>query len=418
MQLARLQENFRVAMATLRARKLRSLLTLLGIVVGVASVVTVAGIIEGLRKTVEKRVEAIGARTYFVTRLPLGAFNADRLPPKYRRRPYFDLGLSKQVQEMCPSLDAVALSANRHVYVGDSNEIRYGKELVDNVMMRGVEPGYTAAIPMFTVAEGRFFNEGDLERNQSVVVIGAGIAQSLFGALDPIGREVRLNGRETRVIGVLAPDVAISGVSADQFALMPLTTFHKAHPEIKELALNVSVRPGVDRLQGMQELTDAMRRIRKLRPRAANDFEVNSADVVTALWNQLTGALVILTTVISSVSLLVGGIGVMNVMLISVTERTAEIGVRKAIGARRMDIRLQFLLEAMVLTVAGGALGVALAAVLAVVVRTLYPSIPATLSYQWVAIGVAMSAAVGLFFGFLPANRAAKLDPIACLRYE
>jgi len=166
------------------------------------------------------------------------------------------------------------------------------------------------------------------------------------------------------------------------------------------------------------EVIQAMRRLRRVSAYKENDFEVSSPDFLSNLWNQLTGALVILTSVISSIGLLVGGIGVMNIMLISVTERTQEIGVRKAIGARRADIRLQFLLEAVVLTLTGGTVGILIGAGVSTLVRTLAPSIPATMSYLWVSIGFAMSVGVGLFFGYYPANLAANLDPIDCLRYE
>jgi putative ABC transport system permease protein len=166
------------------------------------------------------------------------------------------------------------------------------------------------------------------------------------------------------------------------------------------------------------EVTDALRRRRHVPFKAENDFEIISPDFLTSLWNQLTGALVILTGIISSVGLLVGGIGVMNIMLISVTERTSEIGVRKAIGARRADIRVQFLMEATTLSCTGGAIGIALGAIIAFVIRHAFPSIPASLSLLWVALGVGMSLAVGIFFGYYPANRAANLDPIVALRYE
>ncbi len=166
------------------------------------------------------------------------------------------------------------------------------------------------------------------------------------------------------------------------------------------------------------EVIQAMRRLRRVPPDKDNDFELSSPDFLSNLWNQLTGALVILTTIISSIGLLVGGVGVMNIMLISVTERTQEIGVRKAIGARRADIRLQFLLEAVVLTLVGGTIGILVGAGLSILVRTLVPSIPATLSYVWIAIGFIISVSVGLFFGYYPASVAAKLDPIDCLRYE
>jgi putative ABC transport system permease protein len=168
----------------------------------------------------------------------------------------------------------------------------------------------------------------------------------------------------------------------------------------------------------LDEVEAAMRRIRRLKPGEPNDFELFSPDFLTSLWNQLTGALVILTGIISIIGLLVGGLGVMNIMLISVVERTSEIGVRKAMGARQIDIRVQFLTEAVILTVAGGVLGVLVAGTVSFLVRTFVPGVPATLSYAWIALGVAMAALVGLFFGSYPANRAARLDPIACLRYE
>ena len=204
----------------------------------------------------------------------------------------------------------------------------------------------------------------------------------------------------------------------DIFVVIPLSNFKKQYPEAKELfmAFTVPENANIETAQG--EVIQAMRRLRRIPASAKNDFELNSPDFLSNLWNQLTGALVILTTVISSIGLLVGGIGVMNIMLISVTERTQEIGVRKAIGARRADVRLQFLLEAVVLTLVGGTIGILIGAGVSTMVRTLVPSIPATLSYLWVSIGFAISVGVGLFFGYYPANLAANLDPIVCLRYE
>ncbi|MEJ7608106.1 MAG: FtsX-like permease family protein, partial [Bryobacteraceae bacterium] len=190
------------------------------------------------------------------------------------------------------------------------------------------------------------------------------------------------------------------------------------YPESKELILSFSIPIGASSDQAKDEVVEAMRRIRKVRHNAPNDFEILSPDFLTNLWSQLTGALVLLTSIISSVGLLVGGIGVMKIMLISVTERTGEIGVRKAIGARKSDIRVQFLLEAVVLTGIGGVIGVLLGSLFAFTIRSLVPSVPAFVSPLWVTLGVAISVGVGLFFGYYPANRAANLDPIVCLRYE
>jgi putative ABC transport system permease protein len=250
-------------------------------------------------------------------------------------------------------------------------------------------------------------------------VLGAAISESLFPNTDAVGQTVRINGSAYEVIGVFTHDQGLFlGPGVDIFAIIPLSKFKKEYPEAKELIMLFTVpqEANVETAQG--EVIQAMRRLRRVPADKENDFELSSPDFLSNLWGQLTGALVILTTVISSIGLLVGGIGVMNIMLISVTERTQEIGVRKAIGARKADVRLQFLLEAVVLTLVGGTIGILIGAVVSAMVRTLIPSIPATLSYVWVSIGFAISVGVGLFFGYYPANLAANLDPIECLRYE
>jgi len=250
-------------------------------------------------------------------------------------------------------------------------------------------------------------------------VLGAAINESLFPTTDAIGKTVRINGGLYDVIGIFEHDQGLFvGPGVDNFAIIPLSAFRKRYPENKELIMAFTVREKVNVETAQDEVIQAMRRLRHVPASKENDFELSSPDFISNLWNQLTGALVILTTVISSVGLLVGGVGVMNIMLISVTERTQEIGVRKAIGARRADVRLQFLLEAVVLTLVGGTIGILIGATISTLVRTFVPSIPATLSYLWVSIGFAISVGVGLFFGFYPANLAANLDPIVCLRYE
>jgi putative ABC transport system permease protein len=250
-------------------------------------------------------------------------------------------------------------------------------------------------------------------------VLGAAINESLFPYTDAVGKTVRLNGALYEVIGVFEHDPGLfGGPGVDMFAIIPLSNFKKQYPEAKELIIAFTVPENVSVGTAQGEVIQAMRRLRHIPANKENDFELTSPDFLSKIWNQLTGALVILTTVISSVGLLVGGVGVMNIMLISVTERTQEIGLRKAIGARRVDIRLQFLLEAVVLTLVGGTIGILIGAGVSTLVRTFVPSIPATLSYLWVSIGFMISVGVGLFFGYYPANLAASLDPIVCLRYE
>jgi putative ABC transport system permease protein len=249
-------------------------------------------------------------------------------------------------------------------------------------------------------------------------VIGAAIADSLFPRTDPIGKMVRLDGRLYEVIGVFEKDPGLfGGFGVDQFVITPLSNFRKNYPDVRDVFLIFTVRPEADLDTARAQVIESMRRRRHVPHSAENDFDVADPSFFTDLWNQLTGAMALLTGIIGSIGLLVGGIGVMNIMLISVTERTGEIGIRKAIGARKSDIRLQFLLEAVTLSGIGGVLGILIGGAISLLVRTV-ASIPATVSPFWVAMGVAISVGVGLFFGYYPANRAANLDPIVCLRYE
>ncbi|MBI2680514.1 MAG: ABC transporter permease [Candidatus Solibacter usitatus] len=411
-------ENLRVALDTLAARKVRSGLTILGIVIGVTSVISVASIIDGLDGYIRARVQTFGSRTFFVGRIPF-SFRLGRLPENIRVRKYLQPGDAAFLKETCPSIAYATAFMNRINFGEQADEIRFGAAHVERFFLRGVEPDYFRAIALFSVAQGRPITRDDVEHARPVVIIGQAIADSLFPHIDAIGKTVRLNGRPYDVIGVFDKDPGLfGGFGVDQFACIPLSNFHKNFPEIRETTLAVAVQEGADMNVARNEVIEAMRRRRRVPHRGENDFEIADPEFLTNLWNQLTGALALLTGVISSIGLLVGGIGVMNIMLISVTERTAEIGVRKAIGARRSDIQLQFLLEAVTLTSIGGAIGITLGALFAATVRALVPSIPATLSPLWVALGVIMSVGVGLFFGYYPARRASLLDPIVCLRYE
>jgi putative ABC transport system permease protein len=412
------KENLLVALDTLRSRKVRSALTILGIVIGVTSVICVAAIIQGLNGFISQRVQSLGSRTMFVMRIPPGSSPFSRLPEKVRIRRYLEIDDARFLKEACPALEYATTFITRIDFGKTIDQIRYANEHVERFFLRGVEPDYARAVPQFVVSQGRFISPYDLEHSRSVVVIGGAIADSLFPHLDPIGKIVRLNGRTYEVIGIFDRDPGLFGLGVDQFVVIPLSTFHKNYPELREVFIAVAVREGVLMDVGRTELVEAMRRRRHVPYNKENDFDIADPDFLMNLWNQLTGALVLLTGVISSIGLLVGGIGVMNIMLISVTERTQEIGIRKAIGARKSDIRVQFLLEAVTLSGLGGVIGIILGAMIALAVRTLVPSIPATLSLLWITLGVAISVGVGLFFGYYPADRAARLDPIVCLRYE
>jgi len=418
MTLAQARENFLAAMETLRSSKVRSALTVLGIVIGVSSVISMAAIIHGLNKFVQDKVESLGSRTYFLTRFPPG-LDPSHMPERIRTRKFLEYNYADFIRQAAPDVQIVTTVGTRGFFLGDSNLISRGDHSVEKVIVRGAEPEYTEAIPLFSIERGRFISAFDEEHARSVVVLGAAISESLFPSTDAVGKTVRINGGAYDVIGVFEHDQGLFlGPGVDIFAIIPLSNFKKQYPEAKELVMLFTVPKNVNIELAQGEVIQAMRRLRRVPPDKENDFELTSPDFLSNLWNQLTGALVILTTVISSIGLLVGGVGVMNIMLISVTERTQEIGVRKAIGARRGDIRLQFLLEAVVLTLVGGTIGILIGAGISTLVRTLVPSIPATLSFLWVSIGFAISVGVGLFFGYYPANVAAKLDPIDCLRYE
>lgn len=413
-----LKENLAVAMDTIRARKVRSGLTILGIVIGVTSVIAVASIIDGLNGVIKERVSRLGSRTLFLTRIPANT-GPGRLPQRIRIRKYLQDDDARYVVQSCSGVAYATTFAQRINFGAASDTMRFGDAHIERFILRGTEPEYIDAFPLFSVAQGRYISQYDEDHARSVVVIGQAVANSLFPLLDPIGKMVKLNGRLYEVIGVFEPDQGLfSNFGVDQFACIPMSNFRKTYPDVRERFIAVSGKEGysMDTVRGQVE--EAMRRKRHVPHNKEDDFEIADPDFLSNLWNQLTGALVLLTSIISSIGLLVGGIGVMNIMLISVTERTSEIGIRKAIGARKADIRAQFLMEAITLSGIGGVVGIVLGALIALLVRTALPAVPAVVSPLWVTLGVMISVGVGLFFGYYPANRAANLDPIVCLRYE
>jgi putative ABC transport system permease protein len=413
-----LRENVTVALQTVRDRKVRSALTILGIVIGVTSVIAVASIIDGLNGVIKERVARLGSNTLFITRFPAGQ-GPGRLSAKYRDRKYIEDDDPAFIEQTCPGVAYATLMGQRINFNEQADEIRYQDEHVERFILRGAQPEYIKTFPLFAIAEGRFISEYDDEHARNVVVIGRALVDSLFAHVDPVGKQVRINGRWYEVIGTFEPDQGLfSSFGVDQFAVIPMGTFRKTFPEIKERFIAVAANEGYTLNQVRDQVEEAMRRKRRVPHNKEDDFEISSPDFLSALWNQLTGALVLLTGIISSIGLLVGGIGVMNIMLISVTERTSEIGIRKAMGATRTDIRVQFLTEAITLSGIGGIIGIIFGAMIAFLVRTAIPAVPAEVSPVWVTLGVAISVGVGLFFGYYPANRAANLDPIVCLRYE
>jgi putative ABC transport system permease protein len=392
-------------------------LTILGVVIGVTSVISVASIIQGLNNLVAERVNQIGSNVMFVSRLP--GFVFGRLPDKIRQRKYLHYEDAVAIREQCPSVDLATAFQTRAVFSGGTNLVRAGNERVENAILRGVESAYARVLPLFSIKDGHFITDFENEHAAHVCVIGAGIADTLFPATDPVSKEINVNGQLHQVVGTMEKDPGLfGGPGVDQFVVLPYNTFHRMYPEIEDNLIAVSVRNPNLIAKAQDEVVEVLRHRRKVPAKEENDFDIFESDILSVIWKQLTGAVVVLTLVISSIGLLVGGIGVMNIMLVSVTERTREIGIRKAVGAHKKDILQQFLMEAMALTGFGGVAGILLGFVISFTVRTLFPSLPSQVSLFWVIIAFSVSVAVGLFFGIFPAKRAADLDPIVALRYE
>ncbi|MBM3804123.1 MAG: FtsX-like permease family protein [Acidimicrobiia bacterium] len=412
-----LRQTVWLSLDTLRANKFRSFLTILGVVIGVTSVIAVASIIQGLNNVVQDRIAALGTKVFFVSRIPPFIFS--RLPERIRKRKFLYLEDAIAVREQCPSVEYATPFQQRAVFTGQPNLVRYGNERVESAVLRSAEPQYISVLPIFSMRDGRFISDFDNEHSAMVCAIGSGIADTLFPSVDPVGKEINLNGQMFLVIGVFERDPGLfGGPGIDQFVMIPYNTFHKFYPEIEDNILLVSAYDPALLSKAQDEVVDVLRRRRRVPTREENDFEMQSPDILSQVWEQLTGAVVILTMVISSIGLLVGGIGVMNIMLVAVTERTHEIGIRKAVGARRRDILAQFLIEAMTLTGTGGVIGILAGSLISLAVRTFLPALPSEVSLLWIATAFSVSVGVGLFFGIFPARRAAELDPIVSLRYE
>ena len=413
------KESLTLALGNITSQKLRSFLTMLGIVIGIASVISVAAIINGLNRHVTDKIRQIGSHSFFITRFKAFTFDFERLPEEIRRRRHFTPEDAITIRQQCPDVEKATPILTRAIFLGGDNELRYGNNHVEGSFLRGGESELAAVLPIYAVKEGRFLTNEENLHGERVCILGNAIANSLFGPVDPLGREVRLNGLPFRVIGVFEPQEGLfGGPGVDQFVIIPYRTFAKLYPEIEEVVIGVSVSDAALLSRAEDEVVEALRRRRHVPPQKPNDFELTSPDLLTDLWKQLTGAIVILTFIIASIGLLVGGIGVMNVMLVSVTERTAEIGVRKAVGARRRDVLAQFLLEAVTLTSFGGLIGIVVGLLLSLGVAAFFPSLPARVSLFWVVVSAVISIGVGLFFGLYPAMKASKLPPVLCLRHE
>jgi putative ABC transport system permease protein len=400
-----------MAFATIREHKLRSFLTVLGVIIGTGTVIGVGSIIAGLDGAITGIVRSFGPNTLIVLKFN-GGFSGNRTPEEWRRKP-LTLANARAIAERCPAVDYV--SPYLWPDWRTANHARYRGNDVYRFDMGGTEEAYAnGGTEMLT---GRFISDADNRHHLPVTVIGEDLKKSFFPAENPLGKVIDVNGRQLEVIGVMARPAASLPGQEDLRILIPYFTMHKLFPSAREHMLVVIAKPG--KLAEAEDEVRAVLRIERRVPREKPDtFWISSAEQMIAEFHQVTAMVALVMVVLSSIGLLVGGIGVMNIMLVSVTERTREIGVRKAVGATSRDIVTQFLTEAVVLTGLGGLLGMALGWSLSMLVRVIFPNLPTAVPVWAAALGVAVSVSVGLFFGIWPAGKAAKLDPVVALRYE
>lgn len=401
-------ESTKIAWVALWANKMRAGLTTFGIVIGIVSVTTMATLIDGINRSFESSLKMLGTNVLYIQKWPWS------FGPEYNWWDFINRrDMEVQYAERLEELSTTAQAVSAIMYQGDV--LRFESKSVERGDLRGVTPSYaiTGAIEL---QSGRFFSEDDYMRAANLIVIGTDIAEALFEERDPVGQTIKVGGLRFEVIGVLAKQGKFLGLeSFDGQSIMPASTFGKMYGFRRSVQIQAKFENDVLLEEGEYELEGLMRRIRRLEPGTPSDFSINKLEMFREQYAVLTGAIYGIGIFLTALSLFVGGIGVMNIMFVSVKERTKEVGIRKAIGAKSREILWQFLTESVVICMFGGLIGVLLSVGTTALVNNLFV---AYLSWNTVALAFGICAVTGLVFGFLPAWRAAKSDPIESLRYE
>lgn len=400
-----LWEAVKIALGALRANKLRSFLTLLGIIVGVATVIGIVSLTEGLDKAFGDEISALGSDVLYVEKYPW--FNRDDWD-KFRNRKDITMKEVNALKKFMTLADAVSAS------VSTRRTVKYRSEFLKDVTISGTDEEKTgSAFPEF----GRDLTAMDVEHRRNVCVIGYDVAETLFKNKNPIGERVKIGSYNFKVIGILEKQGDIFGHSLDQEVRIPIGVFSKLYGTNRSITITIKIKYTELMEQTKDEIRGILRRVRKVPPGEDDDFSINQMDIIMQMYNSLTSALYAAAIGVGAISLLVGGIGIMNIMLVSVTERTREIGIRKAIGAKKRNILWQFLVESVIISALGGLLGIGLGFGLGKLISSISP-LPATITVWSIFLGIGFSSGVGIFFGLFPASKAARLDPIESLRYE
>ena len=401
-----------LAFQTIRTHKLRAFLTVLGVIIGTGTIIGVSAILTGFDASITSVLRSFGPNSIIVFKFPVGP-RTGQLSPAERTRKSLTYQNAAEIRERCKSVEDVStmLFSNNNTI-----NVHYkGNDMYD-VNLLGVEEAYARG-GQVDLHLGRFFTDQESRRRLPVAVIGQDLEKGLYANIDPIGKPITVDGHEFMVIGTMVRPAASFFGDTDTRVLLPYGTMQKMYPNARENAIVVTAKEG-KLSQAQDEIRVSLRIDRRVPYNKPDDFALSTAEQMVSDFRQITAITFLVMAVLSSIGLLVGGIGVMNIMLVSVTERTYEIGLRKAIGARRADILIQFLLEASALTGMGGLAGIAFGWLISLVSRLVFTSIPASVPLWSAVLGIVMSVGVGLFFGIWPANKAARLDPVEALRYE